>query len=199
MKVFINCPFDDKYGKLLWAVLFTYKRLGIEPCIATGDTDCATNRLDKIISLIQDSEISFHDLSKNESVKKKESYRLNMAFELGIDYGLNRMRKEPKKLLVVEGTKYSIKRALSDYDGMDVECHTDNASKLMKIIRDWLVTNKCIEKAKGPSWLESEYASFQSYIFDKLTSEGFAPDEISSLPISDFLRLSDEWFVTAGR
>jgi hypothetical protein len=82
MKVFINCPFDDTYSKLLWVVLFTYERLGIEPFIAIGDTDCATNRLNKIIALIQGSDISFHDLSRNEAEKVNEAYRLNMAFEL---------------------------------------------------------------------------------------------------------------------
>jgi hypothetical protein len=197
MKVFINCPFDETYSKLLWVVLFTYKRLGIEPCIATGNTDCATNRLDKIITSIQESDISFHDLSRNESEKVNESYRLNMAFELGIDYGLNRVRREPKKLLVVESKRYSIKKALSDYDGMDVQNYTDSAPLLMKIIRDWLVNNHCIKNTLGASGLDREYTSFQTHLFNKLTNEGFSQNDINTLPINMFLILVEKWNATA--
>ena len=177
-------------------MLFTYKRLGIEPCIATGYTDCATNRLDKIIALIQESDISFHDLSRNESEKINESYRLNMAFKLGIDYALSRVRKEPKKFLVVESKQYSIKKALSDYDGMDVQSHTGRAPLCMKIIRDWLVNNHCIDKAMGASSLDREYTSFQTYLYDKQTDEGSSHGDINTLPINDFLKLVEEWSAT---
>ena len=83
--VFINCPFDDDYTRLLQPLLFTILYLGFSPRIATERVDAGELRIDRIRELIGSSKYSIHDISRLQSTNKDEYYRLNMSFELGID------------------------------------------------------------------------------------------------------------------
>lgn len=85
--VFINCPFDDKYFDLLQTLVFTISYYGFTPRISLENSDSGPSRLDKIIQLISESKYSIHDLSRLQSKSANEYNRLNMPFELGIDYG----------------------------------------------------------------------------------------------------------------
>ena len=85
--VFINCPLDDEYKPLLQAILFCLIRFGFKPRIATERTDSAESRLEKIKELIRSSKYSIHDLSRCQSSGPREHYRMNMPFELGLDFG----------------------------------------------------------------------------------------------------------------
>ena len=85
--VFVNCPFDEEYDPILQAILFCIVYLDFIPRLAKGRTDSAESRLDKIKSMIEGSKYSIHDLSRCQAREEGEYYRLNMPFELGIDYG----------------------------------------------------------------------------------------------------------------
>lgn len=85
--VFVNCPFDSKYVALLRPLLFTLVYLGYVPRIASESLDSGKPRIEKIVELITESKFSIHDLSRLQSLKEGEFYRLNMPFELGIDFG----------------------------------------------------------------------------------------------------------------
>ena len=85
--VFINCPFDKDYEPILQAVLFCVIYLGFTPKIASQSNDSGENRLTRIQHLIEQSKYSIHDLSRCVAAKKGEYFRLNMPFELGVDYG----------------------------------------------------------------------------------------------------------------
>lgn len=85
--VFINCPFDPEYYPLLRPLLITLVLLGFNPRIALERSDSGEQRIDKICELITNSKYSVHDLSRLKAERKDEFYRLNMPFELGIDYG----------------------------------------------------------------------------------------------------------------
>ena len=86
--IFINCPFDDGYLPLLRALLFVARFYGLEVKIASSELDSKSNRLARIIALMKESKYSVHDLSKMKSIQKGEYYRMNMPFELGLDYGI---------------------------------------------------------------------------------------------------------------
>jgi len=79
--VFINCPFDSQYTKLLRPILFTVIYLGYNPRIASERSDSGEARFTKIRELISESKFSIHDISRLKAVKKLEYYRLNMPFE----------------------------------------------------------------------------------------------------------------------
>jgi hypothetical protein len=92
--VFINCPFDSEYDSLLRPILFTILYLGHNPQIASQTSDSGEQRINKILSLILKSKFSIHDLSRLKSAKSGEFFRLNMPFELGIDYACRRIGNE---------------------------------------------------------------------------------------------------------
>ena len=87
--IFINCPFDDDYLPLLRALLFVARFYNLEVKISSTDLDSKSNRLSRIIALMRESKYSVHDLSRMKSGKKGEYYRMNMPFELGLDYGIS--------------------------------------------------------------------------------------------------------------
>lgn len=85
--VFINCPFDAAYLPLLRPLLFTVVLLGYHPRIASERSDSGENRVDKICALIRESKYGIHDLSRLQASEIGEFYRMNMPFELGVEYG----------------------------------------------------------------------------------------------------------------
>ena len=85
--VFVNCPFDEDFYPLLRPLLFTIIYLRLKPRIALETTDSGESRLAKIVRLIADSNYAIHDLTRMEALKVGELYRLNMPFELGVDFG----------------------------------------------------------------------------------------------------------------
>lgn len=91
-RVFINCPFDPDYRQLLISLLFTVKFLGFIPKLSLETLDAGTSRLDNIVDLIKHSKFGIHHLSRIMSSKKGEHTRMNMPFELGIDYGCKKFK-----------------------------------------------------------------------------------------------------------
>ena len=114
--VFINCPFDREYAPILQAILFCVVFAGLNPRIATERGDSGENRLDKIRGLIEESRWSIHDLSRCQAREAGEFYRLNMPFELGIDWGCRHYfgkGREAKRFLILEEKPYRFQAALS--------------------------------------------------------------------------------------
>ena len=102
--VFLNCPFDRDYDPILQAVAFCLIYLGFNPRFARERGDSGEVRLAKIRSLIESSRYSIHDLSRLQAKTANEYARLNMPFELGIDYGCRQYmpHRSDKQLLVLE-------------------------------------------------------------------------------------------------
>ncbi len=87
ISVFVNCPFDDKYKKLLRPILFVVVYFGHRLRISSESSDSGENRLSKICGLIAACRYSIHDLSRLQASKADEFARMNLPFELGIDFG----------------------------------------------------------------------------------------------------------------
>ena len=111
--VFINCPFDEEYETLLKSILLIISYLGYNPRIALESSDVSTTRLSKIVALIEESKYSIHDLSRLKSKRKNEFARLNMPFELGIDFGSKKFSNnhKTKKFLVLSNDVHDYKKA----------------------------------------------------------------------------------------
>ena len=131
--VFINCPFDTKYYELLRTLVFTIVYFDFNPRIALETSDSGQSRLEKIVSLIQDSRYSIHDLSRLQAKAIDEYYRLNMPFELGIDYGLRVFNKSysDKRSLILETERFGYMKAISDINGFDIKNHSDIPEQLV--------------------------------------------------------------------
>lgn len=193
--VFVNCPFDDEYLALLRPILFTIIYLGLKPRIALEAMDAGEARLDKIVGLIADSKFAIHDISRIEAARAGDLYRLNMPFELGIDFGCRKFGRgqlKEKRSLVLEAERYRYKAALSDLSGVDIESHDNDPYKVAGIVRNWL-KNTCHFSAVGPSKITSAFTDFMADNFDKLTSDGFSPADIEALQVAELIECMEKW------
>ena len=162
--VFINCPFDAKFRPILNAIVFCVLRAGLEPRLALERADGGENRLEKIIGLMRESRFSIHDLSRCEAVRKGEIARLNMPFELGIDYGLRLAGPalHNKSFLILDEKPHRLKQAISDIAGWDTVAHEGTADKALKETRTWLVQEAAAD-LPGATVLFSEQLQFEEW------------------------------------
>jgi hypothetical protein len=113
--------------------LFTIRYLGFRPRIALEALDSGAPRIQKIVALIAESRYAIHDLSRLQSKRAGEYYRLNMPFELGIDVGCRLFGKAPwprKRCLVLETERYRYQAAMSDLSGSDIAVHNGDAQQI---------------------------------------------------------------------
>lgn len=193
--VFVNCPFDEDYEPILQAILFCILFLDFKPRIALENNDSSENRLAKITKLIHESKYSIHDLSRSQASAVGQYYRLNMPFELGIDYGCKEYSDgahSGKRLLVLEEVKYRYQAAISDLSGCDIEVHSGQFDTAIKIVRNWLVSEAAATRV-APSRILNGYSDFQEWHYEKCLSEGYSETDIQEYPTRELLQSMEEW------
>jgi hypothetical protein len=198
--VFINCPLDKDYAPILQAVLFCIVYLGFTPRLSTERIDSGENRLAKIQGLIEGSKFSIHDLSRCQATKKGEHYRLNMPFELGIDYGCRQYYgrgRERKKILILEEKRYRYQAAISDLAGCDIETHAGKFNLAARKVRNWLVSEGGAQSI-GASKIDGAYSDFQEWHYKRQLAAGFSEEDIQDYPTSELLTAMNEW-VASGK
>lgn len=193
--MFINCPFDSDFRPLLVPLIFVTKYFGYIPKLALESADSGTNRIAKIVNLIKISKFGIHDLSRIVSSEKEELYRMNMPFELGIDYGCQKLKGgkyKNKKILILEKEQYRLQKALSDLSGSDIKSHNDEPIKIIVAVRDWLITEELSEGDSGEKvW--NNYNDFQTYLYEKLVvNDGHK--KVSDATFTEVIHLMTCWF-----
>lgn len=176
-------------------MLFTILYLGLEPRIALERADSGELRLTKIVDLIKSSKYSIHDLSRSEAAKAGEPYRLNMPFELGVDYGcrlFGKPKQREKLTLILEGKPHASKVAISDLAGVDVECHHFEPYLIFHVVRNWL-KSVCLPTAAGPAHIEAEFTTFMTETYEDLTAKGFSKSDIEALPVGELMEIMRRW------
>ena len=193
--VFFNCPFDEAYAPILQAIAFCVIYLGFTLRIASERNDSGEIRVEKIQELIEASRYSIHDLSRCRAKTAGEYYRLNMPFELGMDY-FCRLRFKPKrlrnKLLVLEKEPHRFQAALSDLAGMDIQAHNEEFDVAVRKVRNWLV-NEAGAPSVGAKKIIGEYVSFQEWDYEKKIDSGFSEEDIKDYPTAELLGSMIEW------
>ena len=193
--VFINCPFDDEYFPLLRPLLFTILHLGYIPRIASERSDSGEQRIQKICELIKASKFSIHDISRLKLRNKNELSRLNLSFELGIDFGcrlFNVGNTHNKIFLILEKEKYLFRSALSDISGVDIKSHDNNPEELIRQIRNWFVENE-LKTAKSASTIWDDFNQFMADFFQQRKNEGFSDRDLQMMPIPEFVDFVEKW------
>lgn len=193
--VFINCPFDEDFEPILQAILFCVVDLGFSPRLASENQDSGDVRLVKIRELIEASKYSIHDLSRCQASAEGEHFRLNMPFELGIDYGCREYYgkgRGEKKFLILEEQKYRYQAALSDISGSDIQAHKGDYQIAVKKVRNWLV-NVAGAQSIGPAAIFQHYVNFQEWYYEQKISEGASEDDIQEYPTSEMLAAMFDW------
>jgi len=194
-KIFINCPFDKEYRKLLSPLVFTILYSGFEPEIS--ETKSSSDiRIIQIKKIIRDSDYSIHDLSRCRPKKISDPPRFNMPFELGLDigcleYGNKKQRK--KKILIHEKDKYFYQKFLSDIAGQDIRNHNNKPIEVIEIIRDWFSTLNEKKKYDSHVIIWNYYNDFIDSLIKRLDKEGYKKDRVMKLPFTEFVGYARKW------
>lgn len=194
--VFINCPFDKPYLDLLRPLLFTLVYLGYSPRIASERSDSAENRVDKICSLVRESKYSIHDLSRLRASEVGELYRMNMPFELGIEYGCRQFGPSPfneKRCLVLEKDQHEFRKAISDLSGIDIKNHDDKPEEMVRAVRNWFVETVRLTHIESPTTIWYRFADFASDFYEERASEGFTDADLNMMPVPEYVDFIQRW------
>ena len=195
--VFVNCPFDDDYARILQAVAFCIVHLGFFPRLAPENADNAATRLDRIVELIRGSQFGIHDLSRCKSAGVDQYARMNMPFELGLDHACRRFGNEVlsnKRILILEHTRYDYQRALSDIAGWDIQAHNGGHESAVRHVRSWLIA-QAGAPAIGASQIQGKYIAFQEWYWEKELAAGSSEEDIREYPTAELVRAMHEWKV----
>jgi hypothetical protein len=123
ISVFLNIPYDSRFENLFLAYIAGISAFGFAPR-ATLEIPFGQRRLDRILSLIQQSQYSVHDLSRVQLDRTRpRTPRFNMPFELGLVIALERTAHANHSWIVCETVPHRIKKSLSDLDGTDAYIH----------------------------------------------------------------------------
>ena len=193
--VLINCPLDSDYEPILQAILFCLVRFGLKPRIATERIDSGEARLEKIKELVLSSKFSIHDLSRCQSSRSGEHYRMNMPFELGLDVGckcFGGSSYDKKNILVLEEQQYRYQIALSDLAGSDIQAHGGDYAKAMRKVRNWIMTIGEFERL-GSSKVLGEYEDFLEWYYERQLAAGFSQDDIEDYPTGELIDAMTDW------
>jgi len=195
--VFINCPFDKEYKSILRPMLFTIVYFGFNPRLASERSDSLEQRIEKILTLIKECKYSIHDLSRLKAEKAKELFRLNMPFELGIDYGCRRASVSylnGKKCLILEKSRFDIKKALSDLAGIDIKNHDNKPSKTVQVLQHWFIETVGLDDdVPSPSALWDKFNEFSYDFYERRKSEGYSKDDLRMMPVPQYIRFIKRW------
>jgi hypothetical protein len=139
--VFINCPFDDDYRPIFWALVFTVTACGYSPRCTLEHEDASQVRITKIFRLIDASALSIHDVSRTELDGDNQLPRFNMPLELGAFLGAKEFggpRHRKKRCLVLDRERYRYQKFISDIGGQDIRSHGGKPNGAICAVRDWL-------------------------------------------------------------
>lgn len=181
-------------------LLFTVICLGYNPRLASERSDSGENRIDKICDLIYESKYSIHDLSRLKSEEAEEFYRLNMPFELGVDYGARRYGSEAmsgKRCMILETAPYDYKVALSDLSGVDIKNHDDRPEEIIRAVRDWFYETVEITDLPSPTKIWNGFTDFQTYLFESRREDGLSEEDVTKdierMPVSEYIDSVNNW------
>ena len=170
-------------------------RFGLRPRIATERSNAGEGRVEKILELVASSKYSIHDLSRCQAQEEGEFYRLNMPFELGLDFGCRRFgggQLAKKVILVLEEERFRYQAAISDLAGSDIEAHHGDHAVAVRKVRNWLAGIGGFERIGGARVL-ADYEDFQRWYLDRQRADGFSDDDITDYSTPELLAAMFEW------
>ncbi len=192
--VFINCPFDNKYRKLLERLIFILSFYKFKVQISST-YNSAADRMDNICNYINNSKYTIHDLSRHKSSKRGEYSRFNMPFEFGIDFSLFHFEntRRTKVIAVLDTEPHDYDRYISDLSGRDILYHQNDPNNLFSIIPEWLSANTG-KVYDAPRTLSSYHAAWISDYKIELKRRG--NHDLRTLPnisLTTYQILLKEW------
>lgn len=197
-QVFVNCPFDESYWPLFQAVVFTLHACGFAPRCALEANDAGEERLAKILRIIEDCHLGIHDLSRKGADSASGLARFNMPYEMGLFQGAARFGAKKKVMLVMEARPFEYKQLISDISGRDISHHSNEVSKVVPIIREWLHAQRLVEGMPGGLKIVELYSKFQARLPRLLRKVRLHPTEIQFPHFLNWSELVGGWLDGIG-
>ena len=192
--VFINCPFDPAYRPLFEAVVFATFNCGFIPRCTLEVEDSSQVRIEKIVTLIGQSRLAIHDISRTELDGTFGLPRFNMPLELGIFLGAKAFgsrTQRRKAALVLDVDRYRYQKYISDLAGQDIRAHAENPETVIHQVRDFLSAHSPpgIVLPGGAS-LVDRYRTFQEALEHNRRALRIHAEDLT---FRDFLTLTVSW------
>lgn len=194
LQVFLNVPFDNRYKKLLHALVFAVHDCGLVARRALEREDSAEQRVEKLYDIIRSSRFGIHDLSRTTLDSKYRLPRFNMPLELGLFLGARRYggtTQRRKSCLILDRDRYRFQIFCSGIAGQDSAAHGNEVERALTAVRNWLQANlpasHCIP---SPSALKERYLEFRRQLPLMCRSAKLKPGELTFL---DYRQLVAAW------
>jgi len=130
--VFLNIPYDDQFEELYLAYIVGLTQLGLQINATLAIPN--QGRLERIVELIEKSDVSIHDLSRIEL--SSGIPRFNMPLELGLALYRSHTTKGRHRVFVFEKKAYRMLRSTSDISGIDAQIHKGRPKGVMVGLRN---------------------------------------------------------------
>jgi hypothetical protein len=133
------------------------------------------------------------------SRRRGEFFRLNIPFELGIDYGCRLtstgyLRK--KRFLVFGVRPHDYKQALSDLGGVDAKSHANDPEKAVLALRNWFVDTVELKRAPSGSTIWKEFVQFSWDFLAERAKDGFSKQDLKTMPVREYISAIRHWLKT---
>lgn len=174
------------------AACFAILACGFVPRCALDINDSGAVRFVEIVRMITECGLSVHDISRVEVDDDSLLPRFNMPFELGADLGLRLggpKQQSRRRTLILDAEMHRYDRTLSDISGMDIGAHRGDASQVIRLVRDWLNTNrsKGLPPLPGAVALQQDFVAYLRIASDIALDLRLDPHD--QLPHADYLHV----------
>lgn len=198
LNVFINCPFDGEYDRLLRTLVFAVQACGFQARSALELDDGSEVRLEKIIRIIAESRYGIHDLSRTELDAAWQLPRFNMPLELGLFLGAKFFGGSPhggKACIIFDRERYRYQKFCSDIAGQDIRSHDGREAELIRAVRDALASWRRDTRLPSGSVLHAHYRRFlrQLPVYTRRLQL-----RSGELTFNDFSRAVADWLLATG-
>ncbi len=187
--VFINCPFDEAYGQIFDALVFSIFDCGFIPRCAMEIDDGAQVRIDKICGIIDECKFAIHDISRTEIDPDTGLPRFNMPLELGIFLGARRFgesRHRDKSCLIMDRERFRFQAFISDIGGQDIQAHNDNPQVAVSRVRSWLNAASRRKTIPGGVAIWNRYQEYRDALPDLCAEARLRVEEMTFNDKADF-------------
>ena len=160
--------------------MFTVTLSGYRARCALEADDAGDVRFEKLCELIADCDRSIHDLSRTQSGADGLP-RFNMPFELGLMMGakhFGRGRQKAKRAMIMESKPFAMPRFLSDLAGNDPKAHEDDASNVIRIVRDHLHADPSGVRLPGAAHIADLMAEYRNLLPGLAAAANLTVEEI---------------------
>jgi hypothetical protein len=189
--IFVNCPFDAEYEPIFHAIVFAIHDCGYVARCALEAYDSGDVRIEKILDIIDQCRLGIHDISRTE-LNEHGLPRFNMPLELGLFLGARRWeRGKTKKIALIldlEPHRYQI--FCSDISGQDIQVHKKMPIEAIKVVRNWLRSDKPRVEIPGGSIVAKRYGEFVEQLPELKKNTQLGEDELT---FADYVSLLIGW------